>query len=111
MYSSIIECAKFTELCELIWKQIRLLVKVQCKGCDLESSEHLHACQKLYQEYYLIHAGFLASIYEQHFDQVFDEVTEGVNIGTITRYKKRMLKTKMFSYIIERIQHKSLFSQ
>ena len=29
MYSSIIECAKFTELCELIWKQIRLLVEVQ----------------------------------------------------------------------------------
>ena len=75
---------KNLRVCELIWKRIRLLVEV--------------------------HAGFLASIYEQHFDQMFDDVTEGVNIGTITRYKKEMLKTKMLSYIIERIQHKSLFS-
>ena len=48
--------------------------------------------------------------YEQHFAQMFDDVTEGVNIGTITRYKEEMLKTEMVSYVIERIQHKSLFS-
>ena len=104
-------CAReFTNLCELLWKQIRVLVELQCEGCNIESSEHLHSCQKLYKEYYLIHDGFLFRIYEHHFDQVFDDVIEDVHLGRITRLKKGMLKTQILSYIIECIENKSLFS-
>ena len=39
-------CARqFTELCELLWKRIRILVELQCAGCDIESSEHSHTFQ------------------------------------------------------------------
>ena len=103
-------CARqFTELCELLWKRIRILVELQCAGCDIESSEHSHTCQKLYSDYYLTEDGYLQYFYEKHFDTVFSSVTGSMNIGRITRYKKAQLKCDVFSYIFDRVRNKSLF--
>ena len=109
-YRGIFCANSFKELSELLWKQIRLLVELQCEGCDIESSEHLHTCQKLYIEYYLIDKGFLAYFYQLHFDKVFSDISEGIHFGRITRYKKAMLKEEIFTYILERVQTKSLYS-
>ena len=65
----------FTDLCQMPWQRIRYLIELQCKGCDTNSSEHLHACQKLYMEYYLIDQGYLRYFFKLCFDQVFGDGT------------------------------------
>lgn len=98
-----------SEISDILWSNIRKLVKKNCSGCDINSMDYLHSCQKLYIDYYLFDQGYLEYFYNLYFDiSLFDILTK-YPIKRLTRYKKDKLRVSIFSYLFERFQNSSLF--
>ena len=104
------ETYDFVVLCEKLWRKVKCLVELQCLGCDGNSFEYQHTCQKLYSEHYLVEEGFLAYIYNLYFDELIINLLEILQYGRLTRYKKAELRQNVFIYLLDRVKYKSLYS-
>lgn len=98
---------KFTQV---LWRSISQNVNEQCNGCHSYSTEYVHTCQILYNDYKLIYENWLRIFFDSHYNHVFLEMDwselnhlSGGNKFWSTRYKKQLLKEKIFSCLLDHI--------